>query len=261
MRFIEGLLTFLIFITALYIIYLYFKRTNPHKLRWNDTPPEPFENAQQSTTPSQPKSPLATDQDYKAFFEWQTKFCNTWNKVIEQSMSTENFKGSTVDYVQNLQSKQRKTFVKCYDEITADPDPFAIQTKIPTVQLYLSTMNFMSSKISSILQKTKDALAGNPQKEEGFEDKKSCGCLSPEAAGTIQNVADIAAANAAKKAEEEQRLKKAIQQILISIKPIVKDKSTLEGQLDIINSGLNELIEYKRKAESGQLASEVKIPA
>jgi hypothetical protein len=262
MRLVEGMLTFLISIIVLYIIYLYFKRTNPHKLRWNDTPPEPFEDVQQPSSPTQqPKSPLATNEDYKAFFEWQTTFCNTWNKVIEQSMSIDNYKGNTVDYVKKLQSQQNKTFVKCYDEITADPEPLIIQTKISTVELYLSTMNFMAAKIASILQKTKDALAGNPQKE-GFEDTQQgqCGCLSPDTTAALQDMANNATAIAAKKAEEEQRLKKAITSILSQIKPIVKDKGSLDGQLAIINKGLIELLEYKRKAESGELVNDIKIP-
>ena len=256
MRLAEGILIFLILITTLYILYLYFKRTNPHKLLWNDIPPESFEDAQQ--LPPKPKGPLGINDDYKAFFDWHTMFCRTWNKVIEQSMSTENYKGTEIDYVRQLQSKENKTFVKCYDEITADPEPLSIQGKISTVELYLTTMNFMALKIASILQKTKDALAGNPQKE-GFEDQQSCACLSPEAAATSQTLAELTAANAKKKAAEEQRLKKAILQILQTIKPIVKDKATLEGQLQIINRGLIELVEYKRKAESGELANEVKI--
>ena len=268
MRLVEGILIFLILLTILYILYLYFKRTNPHKLRWNDIPPESFEDAQQSfSTPpkQQSKGPLGTNQDYKAFFDWHTKFCKTWNKVIEQTMSTENYKGTATDYVRDLQAKEHMTFVKCYDEITADPDPLAIQGKVPTVQLYLSTMNFMALKIATILRKTKKALEGEPEKEEEFEDtppqskQESCACLSPEAAAAAQSVANIEAANAKKRAEEEDRLKKALIQIIQTIQPIVRDKATLEGQLQIINSGLAELVEYKRKAESGELANEVTI--
>jgi hypothetical protein len=253
MRLIEGILISCIVLTILYIAYLYFQRTNSS--RWNDLPPESFEDV--PTTPKQPISSLATNQDYKAFFEWQTAFCQTWNKVVEQSLSVDNFKGSPVDYVKKLQSQQNTTFVKCYEEITADPDPLAVYTKIPTVEMYLSTMNFMALKIATILQKTKDALEGKPQKEEGgggegFVGSQSCGCLSPEAAAAIQ-------ATVTKNAEEGQQLKKAIQQILASIKPIVKDKASLEGQLSIINKGIDELMEYKRKAESGELVHDVHI--
>lgn len=249
MRLIEGILISCIVLTILYIAHLYFKRARTS--RWNDLPPEAFEDT--PTSPKQPIGPLATNQDYKAFFEWQTAFCNTWNKVIEQSLGVDGFKGSPVDYVKKLQSQQNTTFVKCYEEITADPDPLVIYTKIPTVEIYLSTMNFMASKIASILQKTKDALAGKAQKEEeGFIGSPSCGCLSPEAAAAIQ-------ATVTKNAEEGQQLKKAIQQILASIKPIVKDKASLEGQLSIINKGIDELMEYKRKAEAGELINDVHI--
>lgn len=262
MYIVEVTLIFLILVIVLYILYLYFYRQNIIIFSYYDIPPEPFEDVSSPSPTPTPKSPIATNADYKQFYDWHTSFCTTWNKVIEQSMSTDNYKGSTVDYVNNLQSQQNKTFVKCYDEITADPDPFAIQDKIPTVMMYLSTMNFMAIKISTILRKTKKALQGEPEKED-FEDvpsSKSCGCLSPEAAATAQTLAEIAVANAKKKEEEELRLKKAIQHVIASVQPIVKDKATLEGQLAIINKGLNELLEYKRKAETGEIQNDIKMP-
>lgn len=252
MRLVEGILIFLILIVILYILYLYFHRQGIIIFKYHDTPPEPFEDTPSfpSSTPT-PKSPLASNTDYKQFYEWHTYFCTTWNKVIEQSMSTDNYKGSAVDYVTNLEQSQSKQFVKCYSEITADPDPLALEyNKIPTVELYLSTMNYMASKIASILQKTKDALAGKPQ-SEGFD---NCPCLSPETVAALEAVTQ-------KSKTDEKAKANAIKNILSQIKPIVKDKASLDGQLVIINKGLTELLEYKRKAETGEIVNDIKIPS
>jgi hypothetical protein len=265
---VEGILIFLISITILYIAYLYFNRQGKVLFKWNDIPPEPFEdtNPMGSTQTKEPNSLLSTNEDYRSFFDWHSRFCQTWNKVIEQSMSVDNYKGNTVDYVKNLQSQQNKIFVKCYDEITADPEPFVIENKISTVELYLSTMNFMATKITSILQKTKDALAGNPQKEsfedisKGQQQQGQCGCLTPDVLVALQKMANTVNTEEAKKQDEDQKLKRAIANILSKIKPIVKDKASLNGQLTIINKGLNELLEYKRKAETGQIKDDIKIP-
>jgi hypothetical protein len=257
---VDGILIFFIILLILYILYLYFNRQGKIIFKWNDIPPEAFEGQQEPVKPTQPKSPLATNEDYRAFFNWHSTFCTVWNKVIEQSMSVDNYKGNPVDYVKNLQTQQNTIFVKCYDEITADPDPLLIQNKIPTVDLYLATMNFMAAKIASILQKTKDALAGKPQ-PEGFEDQQNqqCGCLSPGAAAAVQDMANNSIAEAAKKKEEEERIKKALISILSQIKPIVRNKATLEGQLTIVSNGLIELLEYKRKAETGEIQKDIKI--
>lgn len=261
---VDGILIFLIIISILYILYLYFHRQGKIIFKWNDIPPEGFEEQQpQPQQPQQPKSPLATNEDYKAFFDWHSNFCKVWNKVIEQSMAVDNYKGNQVDYVNSLQSKQKKPFVKCYDEITADPELFEIETKIPTVQLYLLTMNFMAAKIGTMLQKTKDALEGNPQEEE-FEDmpqqnSEKCACLSPNDVAAVKNVSNTVESIEIQKKEEEDRRKKALLSILSQIKPIVKDKATLEGQLAIVKDGLTELLEYKRKAETGEIQNDIKI--
>lgn len=251
MYLVEGVLILCIVLIILYILYLYFHRQGIVIFKYHDTPPEPFEDTSPTPAPiPTPKSSLASNTDYKQFYDWHTSFCTTWNKVIEQSMSTDNYKGSTVDYVTDLEQSQSKQFVKCYSEITADPEPLVIESnKIPTVELYLSTMNYMASKIASILQKTKDALAGKPQ-SEGFD----CPCLSPETVASLNAITKNSATEAENKA-------KAITKILAQIKPIVKDKASLDGQLAIINRGLNELLEYKRKAESGEIINDIKIPS
>lgn len=249
MYLVEGVLIICIVLIILYILYLYFHRQGILIFKYHDIPPESFEDTTPAATPT-PKSTLTSNTDYKQFYEWHANFCTTWNKVIEQSMSTDNYKGNPVDYVANLEQSQSKQFVKCYSEITADPEPLAIESnKIPTVELYLSTMNYMASKIASILQKTKDALAGNPQ-PEGFE----CGCLSPETVASLE-------ANIQKSKTDAENKAKAITKILTQIKPIIKDKASLDGQLAIINRGLNELLEYKRKAESGEIVNDIKIPS
>jgi hypothetical protein len=247
---IMGILLVLIYI--IYIVLYARRKLTPNDL-YSDIPPEPFE--------SQPKKgPFANSQDYAEFYSWHSNFCTTWGKVIEQSMSVDNYKGSPTDYVTTLEEKNNKKLVKCYTEITADPeDPLQIVQKIPTVDLYLSTMNFMASRISSILEKTKNALAGKPMKEESFANPSTgqCACLTPDIVASLKGLA----ATESKKAEEDLARQKALKEILAQIKPIVKDRASLQGQLDIIIKGLQELITYKQKAESGEIAKDVQIPS
>lgn len=51
--------------------------------------------------------------------------------------------------------------------------------------------------------------------------------------------------NSIKKANKDLVRQKALKGFLTQIKPIIKDKANLQGQRDIINKGLQELIIYK----------------
>ena len=250
---IEVILAILIISLILGMGYAYYYRQRRLFEMFNDTPPIQ-QSQQQSQSQQQPQSELATNPDYKAFYAWHRDFCNTWNKVIKQSMESDNTKLTITDYIVKLESKANTQFVKCDPLITEDPDPIKVLTIIPdTIDQYATTLTYMSRSITTILEKTKRALKGekivdDTDNTDGFQDLPICPpptCISasdPAAAALID------------------ARKNAIRDIIAKVQKIVPNIEPLRGVLKIVNQGIEELQTYKKKAESGELVNEINIP-
>jgi hypothetical protein len=196
-----------------------------------ETPPE-----------SQIQPELKADPDYQEFYKWHSAFCEIWMKVIDQSMKVDQTTLTVKEYIQKLESGQSSKFIKCSPEITEDPDPISIIPLIPDKpDLYLSTLNYMSQRISSIKETTEKALRGERPTipEEGFADTQSCSVPCPP---------DTLKARAMAIAEIRERVKR--------FNPSIQ---TLKGQLEIVQSGLRDLERYKQRAESGELIKDINI--
>jgi hypothetical protein len=166
-------------------------------------------------------------------------------------MESDNTKLTSNDYIVKLESKANTQFVKCDPLITEDPDPIKVLTVIPdTIDLYATTLTYMSRSITTILEKTKRALKGEKivDDTDGFQDLPICPpptCISasdPAAAALID------------------ARKNAIRDIIAKVQKIVPNIEPLRGVLKIVNQGIEELQTYKKKAESGELVNEINIP-
>jgi hypothetical protein len=228
-------------IISIFLLFIYLaSKPQVHYETFIDQP-----TSAQPVVPVVPVVPeLKDDLDYQEFYKWHSSFCETWMKVIDQSMKVDQTSLSTKEYIQKLETSQNSKFIKCSPEITADPDPIALIPLIPDKpDLYLSTLNYMSQRISSIKETTERALRGERPTvpEEGFADVKGQTCSIPCPPDVIQ-------ARAMAITEVRERVKR--------FNPSIQ---TLKGQLQIVQSGLRDLETYKQRAESGELIKDINI--
>jgi hypothetical protein len=214
---------------------------------------EPFETAQQQSQSSPPKplDDLQSDQDYQTFYAWHKQFCEVWTKVIVQSMKVDQTTLSQSEYIQKLQTAQNKIFVQCNPAITSNPDPVTVVTLIPDKpDTYLATLNYMSTRISSILTETEKALRGEAPtvQTDGFANPtgpqvqpQTCSAPCPP---------DVLAART-----------RALEEVRAKVKRFNPSIQTLKGQLRIVETGLRDLEAYKQRAESGEIINDIKISA
>ncbi len=208
---------------------------------------EPF-----ATAPTQPSLPkplgdLQSDQDYQTFYAWHKQFCEVWTKVIVQSMKVDQTTLSQAEYIEKLQTAQNTIFVQCNPAITSNPDPVTVVTLIPDKpDTYLATLNYMSTRISSILTDTQNALRGEAPtvQTDGFANLPS-----PQTC-TVPCPPDVLAART-----------RALEEVRAKVKRFNPSIQTLKGQLRIVETGLHDLEAYKQRAESGEIIKDIKISA
>ena len=201
--------------------------------------------SEQSASPK-PLDDLQSDQDYQTFYAWHRQFCEVWTKVITQSMNVDQTTLSQADYIQKLQTSQNKIFVQCNPAITPNPDPITIVTLIPDKpDTYLATLNYMSTRISTILTDTEKALRGEAPsvKTDGFANPtvstQTCSVPCPP---------DVLVART-----------RALEEVRAKVKRFNPSIQTLKGQLRIVETGLRDLEAYKQRAESGEIVKDIKI--
>jgi prefoldin subunit 5 len=235
----DIILIILFLVILLYVIYTTFYKRQLVREFFNDTPPT-------SPQASQQQQPilLGDTQEYKTFFDWQTQFCTTWNEVIDNAMKVDQTSMTKDDYIQTLEGKLGKQLVQCDPKISASPDPRDIRELIPTSpELYINTMNYMGQEISKIKQQTQAALQGVAPKVENFQTQQQpCTCIQEPESVTSEK-------------------QEAIQDILSKLQTFNTNIPTLQGQLVVIQTGINDLNTYKEKAQSGEIYKEINIPS
>lgn len=234
-----GLMLFFMGV-LLFVVYLNFYRKRLIFEFFDDDP------SSLPVTVEQPTS-LQDNSDYKNFFAWNQSFCEVWNKVIDNSMKFDNSTDSKEDYIAILGTKLNMAFPSCLDNIFENPDPRTIINYIPDSTIpYENALSYMGSEISKIKQNLEAALQGMPPASaESFVDTPTQPCVScvpePEAV-TV----------------EKQTAINTILQKLATFNPKIPG---MQGQLTIVQSGLNDLEAIQKKAQDGSLIQEVNVPA
>ena len=198
-------------------------------------------------TSSDPPITLDNNTDYQDFYKWNTDFCETWNKILDQVMKVDQTSLSKEEYIKVLETKNITQLVNCNPEITKSPDPIKVLPVIPTnTILYVNTLNFMAQQISNIKRQTEEALQGASVPKEGFENQNpnQCACTSTTVVVSAKTIA--AKAN-------------AINEIVDKLKAINPAIAKLQGKLAIVKAGLQDLDTYKKKAEDGTLVNDIHI--
>lgn len=191
---------------------------------------------------------LSDSNEYRQFYEFQKKFCESWDKVIDQSMKVDQSSLTKDEYISNMENTYKTRFARCPSVFTANPEPLAVLSNLPSSEIpYRDSLDFMMNKIGDIKQQTSDALSGKVVSVEGFECKESecaqkpCVC-TPESPRVTR-------------AKEE-----AIGTIIDRLKKLNPKLADLEGRLVIVKSGLNDLEAIKKRAESGEIIKDINIP-
>lgn len=251
---------FLLFIVALAILFFlaYLRATY-----------EGFQAAQAPET-------LASDPDAQAFFTFHEQVCDMWNQVIDAAMKSDQTSLSKEDYVQQLEAKQSPpaTFVRCDTPLTAGTDLQTLASSIPPLQVYQATLTFLNQEIQKILDQTTAALQGKSQEsfvalppsfQAPFQCSQQTGTGLLQCTTQLQQVQPAAAAGSssspAGNSSAAQQQLELLQQVEQQIQPIAAAIPSMQQQLQTAKAGLQKLNDYKQKAESGEIYSEVKVPA
>jgi hypothetical protein len=221
-----------------------------------------YEGFQQQSVADQ----LSTNPSAQQFFDFHGKVCAMWSQVIDAAMKSDQTTLSQEDYVQALEAKQKPpaTFVRCSPSLSPSTDLQTLIASVPSLDVYKATLTFLNTEIQKILDNTEAALQGqtNAPATESFADlppsfqapfncqQQPGGVL--QCTTNLQNVAPADASGADPAA--------LLQTFLQTIDPVVTAIPTLSTSLQNAQTGLDKLNDYKQKAESGAIYSEVKLP-
>jgi hypothetical protein len=227
-----------------------------------------YEGFQQQSVADQ----LAANPSAQQFFDFHGKVCAMWSQVIDAAMKSDQTTLSQEDYVQALEAKQTPpvTFVRCVPALSPSVDLQTLIASVPAVDVYTNTLAFLNTEIQKILDNTEAALQGqaNGNANESFADRPpsiqapfNCqqqpgGLL--QCTTQMQSVAPASASADASGANADPAA--LLQTFLQTIDPVVTALSSLSASLQTAQTGLDKLNDYKQKAESGAIYSEVKLP-
>jgi hypothetical protein len=222
-----------------------------------------YEGFQQQSVAEQ----LASNPSAQQFFDFHGKVCAMWTQVIDAAMKSDQTTLSQEDYVQALEAKQTPpaTFVRCTPAISTSTDLQTLINSVPAVTVYTNTITFLNTEIQKILDNTEAALQGqaNASAKESFVDLPpsfqapfQCNQQNGELLCTTQ-MQSVAPASADASGADPVAL---LQTFLQTIDPVVTALPTLSVALQTAQTGLDKLNDYKQKAESGAIYSEVKLP-
>ena len=205
---------------------------------------------------AQPSVDLSKNADFMTFLQFNQQVCTMWNDVVADIMKNDQVSQppeqrlSKEQYVAQLGTN----FVKCqpFDQTSSLS---VLLTAIPAdAKVYTDTFAFLDTKISDTLQKLHAALDSTNVSVSAFanyEPFENCDAA----------VAAAAAKAAAKPSPSVQDLQLQQQQqtslVLTRVHTILVTLPTLQKGLQTVLTKYNELKEYKRKAESGEIFNEV----
>lgn len=211
-----------------------------------------LENFTDGSQPASHPASIADIPEFKPFYDWHTDFCQVWDKVIDNAMKVDQSTATKDDYIATIETEQgaQVQFPRC-DPILSTPNPIAPPEQIvpfipSTPDSYESALGYMGTEISKIKQQTEAALQGQaPLSKEAFSLPQQQFICSPSCIPETP--------------EQKETREAALAQIQQALRLFNKSIPSLQGQLTVIQSGLNDLESYKQRAQSGDLIKDVKI--
>lgn len=196
---------------------------------------------------------------YQQFLTLHRDFCKPWTRFLEvgrdyEKQSTNETAnggnavglGTTKEYVRLLSLREGKTFIDCSVAFPETLDIGINMQQMPYESTaYIESLNFGTAQLKKILADSKKALQGIPVSER-FLDLIGQNCEEKD--GVIRCVVSIDTTNR----NLEQRTEKRLVEIL-------ENEQKIRQLLNSFNSNLAEVEELKRRAESGEIAADVKV--
>jgi len=209
---------------------------------------------------SKPSIDLAKNADFMTFLQFNQSVCAMWDDVIADVMKNDQVSQTPAErlpkaqYVAQLEQQAATVFVKCapFDATSTLSVLLAAVPESP--QVYKNTFAFLNSKLSDSLEKLHTALDSANTSVSAFADYEPFeDCKAAVAAA----VAAAKATPSPSVKELEVQQQKQTNQVLARIKNTMVELPALQKGLQTVLAKYNELKEYKKKSESGEIFNEV----
>ena len=213
---------------------------------------------------SKPSIDLAKNADFMTFLQFNQSVCAMWDDVVADIMKNDQVSQAPEErlpkaqYVAQLEQQAATVFVKCapFDATSTLSVLLAAVPESP--QVYKNTFAFLNSKLSDSLAKLHAALDSANTSVSAFADYEPFeDCKAAIAAATAAATAAAKAAPSPSVQDLQAQQQKQTNQVLARIKSCMVELPALQKGLQTVLAKYNELKEYKKKSESGEIFNEV----
>ena len=216
---------------------------------------------------SKPSIDLSKNADFMTFLQFNQSVCTMWDDVIADVMKNDQVSQEPEErlpkaqYVAQLEQDATGTFVKCIPFDATSTLSVLLNAVPESPQAYKDTFAFLNSKLTDTLEKLHKALDSANVSVSAFADYEPFeDCTAAVAAATAAATAKAtttAAATSPSVQDLQLEQQKQTNQILARIRTSMVEMPTLQKGLQTVLAKYNELKEYKKKSESGEIFNEV----
>jgi hypothetical protein len=213
---------------------------------------------------SKPSIDLAKNADFMTFLQFNQSVCAMWDDVIADIMKNDQVSQTPAErlpkdkYIAQLQQANSPDapFVKCAPFDATSTLSVLLEAVPESPQAYKDTFAFLNSKLSDSLAKLHTALDSANTSVSAFADYEPFeDCKAAVAAAVAETKAAATTSSSVKELEAQQQ--KQTNQVLARIKNTMVELPALQKGLQTVLAKYNELKEYKKKSESGEIFNEV----
>lgn len=183
------------------------------------------------------------DIEFAKWRKWTTKFCEVWNNVIDHAVKTYRPPITPDEYIDQISDSEKKGFPRCKEE---KPTLESLPTD---TSKYKNAMQYMMEQTAKIKKNTATALQGKPVEtfsnfSEAFEEIEAKKCT--KSGNQIVCVFG-----------EDKDTEQAI---LNRLKRLNAEIPELEKSLQAVQQQLDDLNQIKKRAQSGEIIKDIKLP-
>jgi len=216
---------------------------------------------------SKPSVDLSKNADFMTFLQFNQSVCAMWDDIIADIMKNDQVSQTPAErlpkaqYIAQLQRSYSPlaVFVKCtpFDQTSTLSVLLAAIPESPKV--YKDTFLFLNKQLTDTLQKLHEALdstnvsVSSFANYEPFED-----CSAAVAAAVAAATAKAKAVPSPSVQDLQVQQQKQTDQVLARVNSCMVEMPGLQKALQTVAAKYNELKEYKKKTESGDIIGEVK---
>lgn len=213
---------------------------------------------------SKPSINLSKNADFMTFLQFNQSVCTMWDDVITDVMKNDQVSQQPEErlpkaqYVAQLEQQATGTFVKCIPFDATSTLSVLLNAVPESPQPYKDTFAFLNSKLTDTLEKLHTALDSANVSVSAFADYEPFeDCTAAVAAAVAETKATAATIPSPSVQDLQVQQQKQTNQILARIRTSMVEMPTLQRGLQTVLAKYNELKEYKKKSESGEIYNEV----